>query len=43
MPVGPYETFKECERAQRRKGKGKESAKRICGHIEKKTKQGKKK
>lgn len=49
MPLGPYDTFKECVTAQQRKknprtGKKhtKKSAQRICGHIEKQTKKSKK-
>jgi len=39
MPVGPYPTFKACVSAQRKKGKSEEAARKICGHIEKLTKQ----
>ena len=39
MPVGPYKTFGECQAAQRKKGKSKDSSAKICGHIEKLTKQ----
>jgi hypothetical protein len=34
MPVGPYETFADCVSAQRKKGKDGESAKKICGAME---------
>jgi hypothetical protein len=37
MPLGPYSTFAQCEAAQIKKGKSKESAARICGQIEKNT------
>jgi len=39
MPIGPYKNFAECVAAQMKKGKSKESAQKICGAIEKKTKQ----
>ena len=35
MPVGPYKTFDECVAAQKRKGHDDESARKICGAIEK--------
>lgn len=35
MPVGSYRTFGACVGAQRRKGKSKLSAQKICGTIEK--------
>jgi hypothetical protein len=38
MPLGSYEDWAECIKAQRKKGHSKESAERICGHIEKQTK-----
>lgn len=34
MPVGSYGTFDECVAAQKRKGHSDESARRICGAIE---------
>jgi hypothetical protein len=34
MPIGPYETFAECVTAQQSKGEDEESAKRICGAME---------
>lgn len=34
MPVGPYPTFAVCVASQRRRGKGEEAARRICGAIE---------
>ena len=34
MPIGPYETFGECVGAQKRKGKSDESARNICGAME---------
>ena len=37
MPLGPYSTFQQCETAQIKKGKSKESAAKICGQIEKNT------
>lgn len=40
MPIGRYATFGECVSAQRRKGKSKISAQKICGFIEKQTKKG---
>lgn len=42
-PIGPYESFSSCVAAQKRKGHDEESARRICGEIEKKTKEAKKK
>jgi hypothetical protein len=40
MPlVGGYETFGECMTAQRRKGKSPESARKICGELEKRARQ----
>lgn len=39
MPVGPYETFDECVKDQISLGHSEESARRICGYIEKKTKE----
>lgn len=38
MPVGPYKTFGSCVAAQKRKGHSDESARKICGAIEQKTK-----
>lgn len=38
MPIGPYKNFAECVAAQKRKGHSDESAKKICGEIEKRTK-----
>lgn len=35
MPIGPYEDFGECVAAQKKKGKDDESAKKICGSLEK--------
>lgn len=37
MPVGPWETFGQCVGAQKRKGYGDESARKICGKIEQQT------
>jgi hypothetical protein len=34
MPLGPYETFGDCLKAQRGKGKDANSARKICGEIE---------
>jgi hypothetical protein len=34
MPLGNYKTWGDCTRAQRRKGKSKLSAQKICGTIE---------
>lgn len=42
MPVGPYDTFEECVKAQKAKGKSEESARKICGTIEKKSKESRK-
>jgi hypothetical protein len=42
MPVGPYKTFDSCVAAQKRKGKSNESARKICGEIEKRSNQSKK-
>jgi hypothetical protein len=39
MPVGPFKTFDECVVAQKAKGHDEESAKRICGEIEKRANQ----
>jgi len=38
MPIGSYEDWDECIKAQMKKGHSKESAERICGHIEQMTK-----
>lgn len=38
MPIGPYENFSACVAAQKRKGRSDESAKKICGEIEKRAK-----
>lgn len=38
MPIGGYKNFGACVSAQQRKGKSKESAQKICGHIEAQTK-----
>ena len=35
MPVGPYKSFGTCVAAQKRKGHSEESARKICGEIEK--------
>lgn len=43
MPVGPYKTFGACITAQINKGHDRDSARRICGKIEKNTRQAKKK
>lgn len=40
MPVGPYETFDACVIDQKSKGHDDESARAICGEIEKKTQDG---
>ena len=37
MPVGPWSTFGECVAAQRKKGHSQESARAICGKIERDT------
>jgi len=37
MPVGPYETFDACVVAMQGKGHDEESARRICGEMEKET------
>ena len=37
MPVGPYKTFGQCVAAQKKKGKSDESARKICGKMEKQT------
>lgn len=39
MPIGPYKNFADCVAAQKSKGKSEESAKKICGSIEKKAKE----
>jgi len=41
MPIGPYKDFGACVVAQKKKGRSDESAKKICGEIEKRTKEGK--
>lgn len=38
MPIGPYPNWAACHRAQVAKGHSPESADRICGFIEKRTK-----
>jgi len=38
MPIGPYKDFNSCVQAQIKKGHDKESAKKICGEIEKRAK-----
>lgn len=38
MPLGPYKNWDACIRAQMKKGKSKESAEKICGYLEKKSK-----
>uniref|UniRef100_A0A6M3L8F9 Capsid protein n=1 Tax=viral metagenome TaxID=1070528 RepID=A0A6M3L8F9_9ZZZZ len=38
MPIGPYKDFGACVAAQKKKGKSDESARKICGHIEKMSK-----
>lgn len=40
MPVGPFKTFDSCVQAQRRRGKSMDSAKKICGEIEKRSQAG---
>ena len=37
MPVGPFKTFDDCVRAQRAKGNNMDSARKICGEIEKRS------
>lgn len=37
MPVGPFKTFDECVNAQKEKGQDEESARKICGEIEKRS------
>lgn len=39
MPVGPYKTFAACVADQVSKGHSEESARKICGAIEKKSKE----
>ena len=39
MPIGPYKNFAACVAAQKRKGHSDESAKKICGKIEKLSKE----
>lgn len=41
MPIGPYKDFGACVAAQKKKGRSDESAKKICGEIEKRTKESK--
>jgi len=36
MPFAGYKTFSECVAAQKRKGKSDESARKICGALQKK-------
>jgi len=36
-PVGPYKTFDACVKAQVDKGETEDSARKICGEIEKRT------
>lgn len=43
MPTGPYETFGRCVSAQKKKGHDENSARKICGKIEKNTKESMKK
>ena len=38
MPIGPYKNFASCVAAQKKKGKSDESAKKICGFLEKRAK-----
>lgn len=38
MPLGPYSNWKECLADQKKKGHSEESAAKICGAIEKKSK-----
>ena len=38
MPLGPYKDWSSCISAQRKKGHSEESAKKICGYLEKKSK-----
>jgi len=38
MPLGPYPDWKTCLSAQRRKGKSPESARKICGALEQRSK-----
>lgn len=42
MPIGPYENWDACIRAQRKLGHSKESSERICGAIEAKVNESKK-
>lgn len=41
MPLGPYKDFAACVVAQQNKGHSAESARKICGEIEKRTKESK--
>jgi hypothetical protein len=38
MPIGGYEDFDECVKAQKLKGHSDESAHRICGYLEQQAK-----
>ena len=37
MPFSGYETFQKCVIAQKKKGKNDESARKICGALQKRT------
>jgi hypothetical protein len=37
LPIGPYKDFDDCVKAQLKKGKSEESAKKICGALEQRT------
>ena len=39
MPLGPYDNWDGCVKAQIKKGHSKESAERICGHLEQMSKE----
>lgn len=39
MPLGPYKDFYECVKDQMNKGRNEEAARKICGKIEKNTKE----
>ncbi len=41
MPIGPFKDFADCVGAQKRKGKSDESARKICGALEKVSKKNK--
>jgi len=40
MPIGPYKNFDDCMKDMKSKGKNMDSAAKICGEIEKRTKKG---